>query len=220
MEGIKKQLQKVRKQLALRAVAMGAASSKQEAEAKKVINSNKARVEEEKRKEAKRKNIKEMKRQAEKTKKKEVETLKEAEKIAAQAQTVNEAQRKVVEACKVEVECLTKVDRDNLSAEHVIKLEEKLTESMGMKKKIEEECNRDVKNKMGDKKQVVNRKILMTVRIVVLQMNPINRRGKIEIEKEVGETSKLLDILAQTNRILVWQVRAIAGTGDQNDRSF
>ena len=55
---------------------------------------------------------------------------------------------------------------------------------------------------MGDKKQVVNGKILKTVRIVVTHMNPIDGRGKAELEKTVGETSKLLDVLAQTNRTL------------------
>ena len=48
--GIEKQLEKVRKQLALLAVAMEAVSPKQEVEVKSVINLNKTRVEEEKRK--------------------------------------------------------------------------------------------------------------------------------------------------------------------------
>ena len=49
-------------QLALLVAAMRAALPKQEAEAKRVINSNKARVDEEKRKEAEGKKIKELKR--------------------------------------------------------------------------------------------------------------------------------------------------------------
>ena len=73
--GIEKQLEEVRQQLALLAAAMGAASPKQEAEAKRVINSNKARVEEEKRKEAEGRKIKQMKRQAEERKKKAEEVL-------------------------------------------------------------------------------------------------------------------------------------------------
>lgn len=65
MAGIEKQLEKVRKQVALLVVAMEAASPKQEVEAKRVINSNKARVKKEKKKEAQGKKIKEMERQAE-----------------------------------------------------------------------------------------------------------------------------------------------------------
>ena len=49
--------------MALLALAMGAASPIQKAEAKRIINSNKSRVEEEKRKEMEGKKIKERKRQ-------------------------------------------------------------------------------------------------------------------------------------------------------------
>ena len=77
--------------MALLAVAMGAASPKQEAKAKWVINSNKARVEEERRKEAEGKKIRELKRQTEKKRTKEEEALKEAEKLAAQTQMVKDA---------------------------------------------------------------------------------------------------------------------------------
>ena len=90
LAGIKKQLEKVRKQLALLAAAMGVASPKQEAEAKRVINSNKVMVEEEKRKEAEGKKIKEMKKEAKERKKKEEEALKKYKKLAVQAQAIKE----------------------------------------------------------------------------------------------------------------------------------
>ena len=45
LAGMEKQLEEMRKQLALLSAAIGAASPKQEVEAKRVINSNKARVE-------------------------------------------------------------------------------------------------------------------------------------------------------------------------------
>ena len=67
---------------------------------------------------------------------------------------------------------------------------------MGIKRKIEEESNREVENKVANKKQMVNRKILKTVRIVVAHMNLFDGRGKEELEKAVGETSKLLYELA------------------------
>ena len=91
MAGIEKQLVEVKKHLALLAAAMGAASPKHEAETKRVINSNKARVEEENRKQVEGKKIKEMKKQAEERKKKEEVALKEVKKLAAQAQAVKEA---------------------------------------------------------------------------------------------------------------------------------
>ena len=59
-----------------------------------------------------------------------------------------------------------------------------------------------MKNKVGYKKQVLNRKILKTVRIVVAYMNPVDARGKVDLEKAVAETSKLQDVLAQTNKRL------------------
>ena len=97
---------------------------------------------------------------------------------------------------------MTKVDRNNLYAEDLIKLGEKVNKSIGMKRKIEEDRNREVENKVRDKKQVVNRKVLKTVRIVVAHMNPIDGRGRTDLEKAVGETSKLLNKLARTNGTL------------------
>ena len=88
MAGIEKQLEKIKKQLALLAAVMGAASPKQEAEAKRVINSNKARAEEENRKEGEGKKIKEMKKQVEERRNKKEEALEKAKKLVAQAQLV------------------------------------------------------------------------------------------------------------------------------------
>lgn len=83
-----------------------------------------------------------------------------------------------------------------------------------MKKSIEEERNREVENKVRNKKHVINRKILKTVRIVVAYMNPIDSRGKADLDKAVEESSKLLDMLVQTNRTQGWKVKVMAGTGD------
>lgn len=85
--------------------------------------------------------------------------------------------------------------------EDLIKLGEKLKEAIGMKRKIKKERNREVENKVGDKKQVVKGRIVKTVRIVVAHMNLINIRGKADLEKAVGETNKLLDVLVETNRV-------------------
>ena len=110
LAGIEKQLEEVKKQLALLAAAMRAVLHKQEAETKRVINSNTARVEEKKRKEAAGKKIKEIKRQAEERKKKEEEALKEADKVVAQVQSEKKSHRKAAEACEVEVDSLTRSD--------------------------------------------------------------------------------------------------------------
>ena len=98
MVGIEKQLEEVRRQLAPLAAAMGTALPKQEVEAKRVINSNEAKVEEEKRKEMKKKKIKEMKKEVEERKKKEEKAFKEAEKLAAQVQSLRESHKKAAEA--------------------------------------------------------------------------------------------------------------------------
>ena len=60
-----------------------------------------------------------------------------------------------------------------------------------MRKKIEEGSNREVECRLGDKKQVINGKILKTVRIVVVYLNLLNGNGKADLEKAEGETSKL-----------------------------
>ena len=67
---------------------------------------------------------------------------------------------------------------------------------------------------------MVNGKILKTVRIVVAHMNPINERGKVELKKAAGEGSKLLDVRAQTNRMLGRKMKVTEGTGAQNDESL
>ena len=71
-----------------------------------------------------------------------------------------------------------------------------------------------------DKKQIGNGKILKTVRIVVAYMNSINNKGKAELEKAVGQTSKLLDKLIEPNRTLGWKLKAMAGMEDQNHESL
>lgn len=196
MAGIERQLEEVKKQLALLAVSIGEASSKQEAEAKSVINSNTAKVEEEKRKEVEGKKIKTMKKQADEKKKKEEEVLKEAEKLVAQGEAMKDSQKKAAEVCEAEVDALTKINRDALSVEDLIKLRQKLKEAISMKRKIEEHRGREVENRVRDKKQVVNGKILKTVRIVVVHMNPMDARGKADLEKAVGQTGRLLWVLA------------------------
>ena len=138
----------------------------------------------------------------------------------AQAQAVRDLQKKAAEVYEAEVVSLTKVDRDSLTAEDLIKLGEKLKEAIGIKKKIEKESNAEVESRVEDKKQAVNGKILKMVRIVVAHMNLIDGRGKAELDKVVGETSKLLDELAWTNRTLEWKVKATVGMKDQNDKSL
>ena len=68
---------------------------------------------------------------------------------------------------------------------------------MMLKFQISKEMNRKVENQVGDKKQVVNRRIRKTMRIMVAHINPIDERGKAELEKIVGETSRLLEVLVQ-----------------------
>ena len=59
----------------------------------------------------------------------------------------------------------------------MIKLGEKLKEARGMKKKMEEKVKSAITKMVGSKKQVINRKIFKTVRIVVAYMNPIDERS-------------------------------------------
>ena len=132
----------------------------------------------------------------------------------AKVQLVRDSQKKVVEAYEAEVDSLIRVNKDTLSIEDMLKVVEKLKEAIGIKKKIEEESNREVENEVRDRKHIVNAKILKTLRMVVAHMNLSDGRGKIELEKAVGESSKLLDVLAQTNRMLSWKVKATAGSGD------
>ena len=40
------------------------------------------------------------------------------------------------------------------------------------------------------------------MRIVIAHMNPIDARGKADLEKAMEKTSKLLDVLVETRRTL------------------
>ena len=62
--------------------------------------------------------------------------------------------------------------------------------------------------------------MLKTVMIVVAYIKPADGKCKVELEKAVAETSKLLDNLVQTNRTLSWNVKSMAGTGEQNEESL
>ena len=135
-----------------------------------------------------------MQRQAEERNRKEVEALKEADKLAAYTLVVKETQRKSREACETEAETLSKVNRDNRTVEDLIKLGQKLKEAMGMKMKIQQIVNQKVENRIGCKKQVGNGKILKTVSIGVACVNLIDGKGKAKLERVVGETTKLLAV--------------------------
>lgn len=121
------------------------------------------------------------------------------EKLAVEALIVEELQKRVVKAYEMVVEELAKVNKDNFLAKDLIRLGEKLKKVIEMKK-IDEKVNREVESKIGNKKQVVNSKILKIVRIIVICRSPIVKRNKVDLEKIVRETIKLLDMLAQINK--------------------
>ena len=74
-----------------------------------------------------------------------------------------------------------------------------------------------MENRVRDKKQVINEKILKTVKIVVVHMNLIDRWGKVELQKVIREASKLLEVLAQTNGTTGWKVKVTGEKVDQKD---
>ena len=57
----------------------------------------------------------------------------------------------------------------------MINLGENLKEAMRIKHRIEEKVNREAENTVGDKKQLVNRRILRTIRIMVAHINPMRK---------------------------------------------
>ena len=71
-----------------------------------------------------------------------------------------------------------------------------------------------MENKVGDKKWVVNMKIQKIVRIKVAHVNLIDGKDKAELEKAVKESSKLLEVLTETNRRLSCKVKATTEIGN------
>ena len=98
---------------------------------------------------------------------------------------------KSIEIYKAEVESLAMINQDGPSAKDLTMLGQQLIHAIATKYKISLKTSRGVEKKVGDKKQVVNGKILKIVWIVVACMNAINGGGQMYRDKALRKLSQL-----------------------------
>ncbi|RPB19245.1 hypothetical protein L211DRAFT_898222 [Terfezia boudieri ATCC MYA-4762] len=198
LAGVEREMAEVKKQLALLVVALGAGTPEQEAEAKRIINARRGRAEEEKRKLAEVKKVEKKDREAEIHRREEERNREEAAKIAEQVQKVKESQARAWEACEAHIEELKGKNRVGLKAEELINLGQEMKKAEELKKKIEVEAAVPMENLVGKSRLVVNGEVLKVVKVVMGHMQPIDAKGKANLEAAVGKVNNLLRVKGVT----------------------
>ncbi|KAF8435246.1 hypothetical protein BGX38DRAFT_1275083 [Terfezia claveryi] len=184
---VEKELIEMKKQLALLAVSLGAGIPEQVAEAKRTINARKRRIEEEKRKQKELKKVERKRRKDEAGRKQEEKNKEEAVKLAEQARKVKESQQKAREACEASIQDLINMFKADLSYKELITLGQKLQEAEDIKKKIEKEAKGLVERSVGQSRQIIGAEVFKIVWIVMGHTQPIDAKGRIELEEAVGK---------------------------------
>ena len=88
-----------------------------------------------------------------------------------------------------------------------------------MKERLEAEGKVDPENKVREKRMVVGNKVLKVAKIVLAHMQPIDGRGKAEVEDGVNKVNALLREKAITDNITAWHTTVEIGKGSQDDES-
>ncbi|RPB20405.1 hypothetical protein L211DRAFT_870687 [Terfezia boudieri ATCC MYA-4762] len=219
LAAVEQEMAEMRKQLALLAVALGAGTLEQEAEAKRTINARKGRAEEERRKLAEVKKVERKDREVETHRREEERNREEAAKLVEQVQKVKESQVKAWEACRAHIEELKGKNRAGLRADELINLGQEMKKAEELEKKIEAEAVVPTENLVGKFRLVVNGEVLKVVRVVMGHMQPIDVKGKADLEGAVGKVNNLLRVKGVTEGYTPWQVSAGAGHGELEDES-
>ena len=88
---------------------------------------------------------------------------------------------------------------------------EKLKEAMTMKDKLEAEVKVVPESKVREKRVVVGNKVLKVAKIILAHMQPIDGRGKAEVEDGLNKVNALLREKAITNNTIPWHTIAEIG---------
>ncbi|RPB27206.1 hypothetical protein L211DRAFT_897096 [Terfezia boudieri ATCC MYA-4762] len=219
LAGIERELAEVKKQLALLAVSLGAGTTNQVAQAKRTLNAQKGRVEEEKRKQEEVRKVDRQRKEAEARRREEEKNKEEAERLAAQSRSVKESQEKAREACEASIRELVGKDKSKMKAHKLIEVGQKLKEAEDMKRKVEQEMAAPVESSVGKTRQVVAGEVFKVVRVVMGHMQPIDAKGKKELEEAVGKVNNILRMKGLTEGVTPWTVMASAGKGEFGDES-
>jgi len=91
-----------------------------------------------------------------------------------------------------------------VTSSEIVSVGEKLKETMTMKDKLEVEGKVIPKSKVGEKRVVVGNKVLKVAKIILAHMQPINGKGKAEVEDGVNKVNALLREKAITSNTIPW----------------
>jgi len=101
----------------------------------------------------------------------------------------------------------------------VVLVGEKLKEAMMTKEKLEAEGKVVPESKVGEKRVVVGNRVPKVAKIILAHMQPIDGRGKAEVEDGVNKVNSLLREKAVTNNAIPWHTTVEIGKGSQDDES-
>ena len=117
------------------------------------------------------------------------------------------------------MEELTLKARQAVTSVEIVSVEEKLKEAISMKEKLEAEGKVVPENKVGEKRVVVDNKLLKVGKIILAHIQSIDGRGKGEVEDGVNKVNTLLREKAITNNVIPWYATVEIGKGTQNNKS-
>ncbi|RPB18027.1 hypothetical protein L211DRAFT_854559 [Terfezia boudieri ATCC MYA-4762] len=217
LAGVERELAKVKEQLALLAVSLGAGTLNQITQAKRTLNAQKGRVEEEKRKEEEVRKVERRKKEMEAKGREEEKHKEEAEKLVTQSKALRDSQIKAKEACEDSIRELVARDKSRMKAHELIEVGQKLKEAEDMKRKVEEELASPLESTVGKTRQVVAGEVFKSVRVVMGHMQPLDLKGKGELEGAVGKVNNMLRMKGLAEKKTPWVVTAEAGKGNFND---
>jgi len=189
---IESQLEKLTKQVAMLACLSGAGSAEDQAQAKRQVAQKKAELEKntEKAKQIKKIEL-DKKAHAEKLKKDQEED-KKAREVAAQVDAVWKGRLAAWVSINDMVTMLTAKAKQAVTPAEIVSVGEKLKEAMTIKDKLEAEGKVVPESKVGEKRVVVGNKVLKVAKIILAHMQPIDGRGKAEVEDGVNKVNALL----------------------------
>jgi len=96
---------------------------------------------------------------------------------------------------------------------------EKLKEAMTMRDQLEAEGKVVPESKVGEKRVVVGNKVLKVAKIILAHIQPIDGRGKAEVEDGVNKVNALLREKAITDNTIPWHTTVEIGKASQDDES-
>jgi len=216
---IESQLEKLTKQVAMLACLNGVESTEDQAQAKRQPSQKKAEAEKNAEEAQQIKKIElDKKAQAEKMKK-DREEDKNAKELEAQTDALWKSRLAVWESVNTTVKELTTKVKQAVTPAEIVQVGEKLKEAMTMREKLVVEGKVVAESKVGEKRVVVGNRVLKVAEIILAHMQPIDGRGKAEVEEGVNKVNSLQWEKAVTNNAIPWHTTVEIGKGSQDDES-